>query len=132
MIALATLLWLLYVYLEFRRTTKRWRNQDARQSISASWKWTTLVLQSFGFSFSSSTPLENIAHDKSVESWPEEMRAAMIQLASICSDAAYKQEEPTVESRNQAWNIANSLKQEATRNAKWRRRVAFRFRRVLP
>ena len=132
MIALATLLRLFYVYLQFKRTTKRWRNQDTRQSISTSWKWTTLVLRSLGYSFSSSTPLETIAHDKSVESWPDDMRAAMIQLASICSDAAYKQIEPTIESRNQAWLIAHSLKQEATRNAKRWRRVAFRFVRVLP
>lgn len=132
MIVLAILLRMLYVYLRCKRTTKRWRNQDARQSIAASWKWTELVLQAFGYSFSPSTPLENIAHDKSVEGWPKEMRDASIQLASICINAAYKREEPSLQSHTQAWNIANSLKLEAIRNASWWRRVAYRFKRVLP
>jgi len=132
MIVLAILLRMLYVYLRCKRITKIWRNQDARQSIAASWKWTALVLQAFGFSFSPSTPLENIAHDKSVEGWPEEIRTALKQLASICIDAAYKQEEPAAESNSQAWSIANFLKQEANRNASWWRRVAYRFKRVLP
>jgi hypothetical protein len=55
----------------------------------------------------------------------------LIQLAKICGNAAYKQEVPTSEAQTEAWDIAYSLKQEANQNAKRRRRVAFRFARVM-
>jgi hypothetical protein len=116
----------------FKRVTHRWRNQKARSSIAASWLWTTRVLRTYGFSFSPATPLESIGKDESVNDWPEEVREPLIQLAEMCGDAAYKREVPTDEARTQAWIIAKSLKQEANRNAKWWRRVAFRFMRVLP
>jgi hypothetical protein len=131
-IVIALLIRMLYVHVWFTRTSKHWRNQEARSSISASWLWTTLVLRAYGFSFSPATPLESIGKDESVCGWPEEVREALIQLAEICGDAAYKREVPTDEARTQAWGIANSLKQEANRSAKWWRRVAVRFTRVLP
>lgn len=131
-IVFALLIRMLYVNVRFTRTTKRWRNQEARSSIAASWLWTTLVLRTFGFSFSPATPLESIGKDESVKGWPEEVREPLMQLAEKCGDAAYKREVPTDEARTQAWSIANSLKLEANRSAKWRRRVAFRFVRVLP
>jgi hypothetical protein len=131
-ILIALLIRILYVQVRFTRTTKRWRNQEARSSIAASWLWTTLVLRTYGFSFSPATPLESIGKDESVKGWPEEIREPMMQLAEICGNAAYKREVPTDEAHTQAWDIANSLKQEANRNAKWWRRVAFRFMRVLP
>ena len=131
-IVIALLIRMLYVHLRFVRTTKRWRSQEARSSIAASWLWTTLVLRAYGFSFSPATPLESIGNDESVCGWPEEVREPLMQLAEICGDAAYKREVPTDEARTQAWSIADSLKLEANRNAKWWRRVAFRFTRVLP
>jgi heme/copper-type cytochrome/quinol oxidase subunit 2 len=131
-ILIALLIRILYVQVRFTRTTKRWRNQEARSSIAASWLWTTLVLRTYGFSFSAATPLESIGKDESVRGWPEEVRDPLIQLAEICGNAAYKREVPADEAHTQAWSIANSLKQEANRNAKWWRRVAFRFMRVLP
>ena len=131
-IAIALLIRMLYVQVRFTRTTKRWRNQEARSSIAASWLWTTRVLRTYGFSFSPATPLESIGKDESVKGWPEEVREPLLQLAEMCGDAAYKREMPTDEARTQAWSIANSLKQEANRSAKWWRRVAFRFVRVLP
>ncbi|MEN9746898.1 MAG: hypothetical protein RL729_1370 [Actinomycetota bacterium] len=131
-IVIALLIRMLYVQVRFTRTTKRWRNQEARSSIAASWLWTTLVLRTYGFSFSPATPLESIGKDESVKGWPEEVREPLLQLAEKCGDAAYKREMPTDEARTQAWSIGNSLKQEANRNAKWWRRVAFRFMRVLP
>ena len=131
-IVVALLIRMLYVHVRFTRTTKRWRDQEARSSISASWLWTTLVLRTYGFSFSPATPLESIGKDESVKCWPEEVRERLLQLAEMCGDAAYKREVPTDEAQTQAWSIANALKQEATRNAKWWRRVAFRFVRVLP
>ena len=126
------LLRMLYLRLRFTRTTKRWRKQEARSSIAASWLWTTLVLRTYGFPFSPATPLESIGKDLAVEGWPETIREQLMQLAEICGDAAYKREAPAVEAQTQAWNIASSLKQDANRNAKWWRRVAFRFTRVLP
>ena len=131
-IVIALLIRMLYVQVRFVRTTKRWRNQEARSSIAASWLWTTLVLRTFGFSFSPATPLESIGKDESVKGWPEEVREPLLQLAEMCGDAAYKREVPTDEAHTQAWNIANTLKQESNRSAKWWRRVAFRFVRVLP
>ena len=131
-IVIALLIRMLYVQVRFVRTTKRWRDQEARSSIAASWLWTTLVLRTFGFSFSPATPLESIGKDESVKGWPEEVREPLLQLAEMCGDAAYKREVPTDEARTQAWSIANSLKLEANRSAKWWRRVAFRFVRVLP
>jgi NhaP-type Na+/H+ or K+/H+ antiporter len=131
-ILIALLIRMLYVHVRFTRTTKRWRNQEARSSIAASWLWTTRVLRTYGFSFSPATPPESIGKDESVKGWPEEVREPLIQLAEICGNAAYKREAPTDEAHTQAWSIANSLKQEANRNAKWWRRVAFRFMRVLP
>lgn len=131
-IVIALLIRMLYVQVRFVRTTKRWRNQEARSSIAASWLWTTRVLRTFGFSFSPATPLESIGKDESVKGWPEEVREPLLQLAEMCGDAAYKREVPTDEARTQAWSIANSLKLEANRSAKWWRRVAFRFVRVLP
>ena len=116
----------------FKRVTRRWRNQKARSSIAASWLWTTRVLRTYGFSFSPATPLESIGKDESVRGWPEEIREPMMQLAEICGNAAYMREVPTDEAHTQAWIIANTLKQEANRNAKWWRRVTFRFIRVLP
>jgi len=130
-IVFALLLHMLYVRLSFTRTTKRWREQEARSSIADSWLWTTLVLQTYGFPFSPATPLESIGKDESVNDWPETIRQQLMQLAEICGDAAYKREAPAVEAHTQAWSIASSLKQEANRNAKWWRRVAFRFTRVL-
>ena len=131
-IVFALLIRMLYVQVRFVRTTKRWRNQEARSSIAASWLWTTLVLRTYGFSFSPATPLESIGKDESVKGWPEEVREPLLQLAEMCGDAAYKREVPTDEARTQAWSIANTLKQESNRSAKWWRRVAFRFVRVLP
>ena len=131
-IVVALLIRMLYVQVRFVRTTKRWRDQEARSSIAASWLWTTLVLRTFGFSFSPATPLESIGKDDSVKGWPEEVREPLLQLAEMCGDAAYKREVPTDEAHTQAWNIANALKQESNQNAKWWRRVAFRFVRVLP
>ena len=131
-IVIALLIRMLYVQVRFVRTTKRWRDQEARSSIAASWLWTTLVLRTFGFSFSPATPLESIGKDDSVKGWPEEVREPLLQLAEMCGDAAYKREVPTDEAHTQAWNIANALKQESNQNAKWWRRVAFRFVRVLP
>jgi hypothetical protein len=131
-IVIALLIRMLYVQVRFVRTTKRWRDQEARSSIAASWLWTTLVLRTFGFSFSPATPLESIGKDESVKGWPEEVREPLLQLAEMCGDAAYKREVPTDEAHTQAWNIANALKQESNQNAKWWRRVAFRFVRVLP
>ena len=131
-IVTALLIRILYVQVRFTRTTKRWRNQEARPSIAASWLWTTLVLRTYGFSFSPATPLESIGKDESVKHWPEEIREPLMQLAKMCGDAAYKREVPTNEARTQAWSIANTLKQEANRSTKWWRRVAFRFVRVLP
>jgi hypothetical protein len=131
-IVVALLIRMLYVQVRFVRTTKRWRDQEARSSIAASWLWTTLVLRTFGFSFSPATPLESIGKDESVKGWPEEVREPLLQLAEMCGDAAYKREVPTDEAHTQAWNIANALKQESNQNAKWWRRVAFRFVRVLP
>ena len=131
-IVIALLIRMLYVQVRFVRTTKRWRDQEARSSIAASWLWTTLVLRTFGFSFSPATPLESIGKDESVKGWPEEVREPLLQLAEMCGDAAYKREVPTDEARTQAWSIANALKLEANRSAKWWRRVAFRFVRVLP
>ena len=131
-IVIALLIRMLYVQVRFTRTTKRWRNQEARSSIAASWLWTTLVLRTYGFSFSPATPLESIGKDESVKGWPEEVREPLLQLAEMCGDAAYKREVPTDEAHTQAWNIANALKQESNQNAKWWRRVAFRFVRVLP
>ena len=131
-IVIALLIRMLYVQVRFVRTTKRWRNQEARSSIAASWLWTTLVLRTYGFSFSPATPLESIGKDESVKGWPEEVREPLLQLAEMCGDAAYKREVPTDEARTQAWSIANALKLEANRSAKWWRRVAFRFVRVLP
>jgi hypothetical protein len=131
-IVIALLIRMLYVQVRFTRTTKRWRNQEARSSIAASWLWTTRVLRTYGFSFSPATPLESIGKDEPVCDWPEEVREPMMQLAEMCGDAAYKREVPTDEARTQAWSIGNTLKQEANRNAKWWRRVAFRFTRVLP
>jgi hypothetical protein len=131
-IVIALLIRMLYVQVRFTRTTKRWRNQEARSSIAASWLWTTRVLRTYGFSFSPATPLESIGKDEPVCDWPEEVREPMMQLAEMCGDAAYKREVPTDEARTQAWSIGNTLKQEANQNAKWWRRVAFRFTRVLP
>ena len=131
-IVIALLIRMLYVQVRFVRTTKRWRDQEARSSIAASWLWTTLVLRTFGFSFSPATPLESIGKDESVKGWPEEVREPLLQLAEMCGDAAYKREVPTDEAHTQAWSIANTLKLEANRSAKWWRRVAFRFVRVLP
>ena len=131
-IVIALLIRMLYVQVRFVRTTKRWRNQEARSSIAASWLWTTLVLRTYGFSFSPATPLESIGKDESVKGWPKEVREPLLQLAEMCGDAAYKREVPTDEAHTQAWNIANALKQESNQNAKWWRRVAFRFVRVLP
>jgi hypothetical protein len=131
-IVIALLIRMLYVQVRFVRTTKRWRDQEARSSIAASWLWTTLVLRTYGFSFSPATPLESIGKDESVKGWPEEVREPLLQLAEMCGDAAYKREVPTEEAHTQAWNIANALKQESNQNAKWWRRVAFRFVRVLP
>ena len=131
-IVFALLLRMLYVHVRFTRTTKRWRNQEARSSIAASWLWTTRVLRTYGFSFSPATPLENIGRDITVKGWPEEVREPLIQLAKICGNAAYKQEVPTSEAQTEAWDIAYSLKQEANQNAKWRRRAAFRFARIMP
>lgn len=131
-IVVALLIRMLYVNVRFTRTTKRWRNQEARSSIATSWLWTTLVLRTYGFSFSPATPLESIGKDGSVKGWPEEVREPLMQLAEKCGDAAYKREVPTDESQTQAWSIANSLKLEANRSAKWWRRVVFRFMRVLP
>ena len=131
-IVVALLIRMLYVQVRFVRTTKRWRNQEARSSIAASWLWTTLVLRTYGFSFSPATPLESIGKDESVKGWPKEVREPLLQLAEMCGDAAYKREVPTDEAQTQAWSIANTLKQEANRNAKWWRRVAFRLVRVLP
>ena len=131
-IVVALLIRMLYVHVRFTRTTKRWRDQEARSSISASWLWTTLVLRTYGFSFSPATPLESIGKDESVEGWPEEVREPLLQLAAMCGDAAYKREVPTDEARTQAWSFANTLKQESNRSAKWWRRVVFRFVRVLP
>ena len=130
-IVIALLIRMLYVQVRFVRTTKRWRNQEARSSIAASWLWTTLVLRAYGFSFSPATPLESIGKDESVCGWPEEVREPLLQLAAMCGGAAYKREAPTDEARTQAWSIANTLKQKANRSAKWWRRVAFRFMRVL-
>jgi len=132
LILFAVLLRMLYVHVRFSRTTKRWRNQEARSSIAASWLWTTLVLRTYGFSFSPATPLESIGKDESVNDWPEDVREPLIQLAEICGNAAYKREVPTSEAQTQSWDIAYSLKQEANQNAKWWRRVAFRFARVMP
>lgn len=132
LIVIAVLIRTLYVRLRFTQTTKRWRKQEARSSIADSWLWTTLVLRTYGFSFSPATPLESIGKDLAVEGWPETIREQLMQLAEICGDAAYKREAPTVEAQTQAWNIASSLKQEANSNAKWWWRVAFRFTRVLP
>jgi hypothetical protein len=131
-IVIALLIRMQYVHVRLTRTTKRWRNQEARPSIAASWLWTTLVLRTYGFLFSPATPLESIGKDESVKHWPEEIREPLMQLAKMCGDAAYKREVPTNEARTQAWSIANSLKLEANRSAKWWRRVAFRFVRVLP
>lgn len=131
-IVVALLIRMLYVHVRFTRTTKRWRNHEARSSIAASWLWTTLVLRTYGFSFSPASPLESIGKDESVKGWPEEVREPLLQLAEMCGDAAYKRELPTDEARTQAWSIANALKQAANRNAKWWRRAAFRFMRVLP
>jgi heme/copper-type cytochrome/quinol oxidase subunit 2 len=131
-IVIALLIRMLYVQVRFTRTTKRWRNQETRSSIAASWLWTTLVLRTYGFSFSPATPLESIGKDESVKGWPAEVREPLSQLAAMCGDAAYKREVPTDEARTQAWSIANTLKLEANRSAKWWRRVAFRFVRVLP
>jgi hypothetical protein len=131
-IVVALLIRMLYVQVRFVRTTKRWRNQEARSSIAASWLWTTLVLRTYGFSFSPATPLESIGKDESVKGWPKEVREPLLQLAEMCGDAAYKREVPTDEARTQAWSIANSLNLEANRSANWWRRVAFRFTRVLP
>ena len=131
-IVFALLIRMLYVQVRCNRTTKRWSNREARSSIAASWLWTTLVLRAYGFSFSPATPLESIGKDESIKGWAEEVREPLLQLAEMCGDAAYKREMPTDEARTQAWSIANSLKQESNRNAKWWRRVAFRFVRVLP
>jgi heme/copper-type cytochrome/quinol oxidase subunit 2 len=131
-IVVALLIRMLYIHVRFTRTTKRWRNQEARSSIAASWLWTTLVLRTFGFSFSPATPLESIGKDESVKGWPDEVREPLLQLAAMCGDAAYKREVPTDEALTQAWSIANSLKLEANRRTKWWRRVTFRFVRVLP
>ena len=131
-IVIALLIRMLYVQVRFTRTTKRWLNQEARSSIAASWLWTTLVLRTYGFSFSPATPLESIGKDESVKGWPEEVREPLLQLAEMCGDAAYKREVPTDEARTQAWSIANALKLETNRSANWWRRVAFRFVRVLP
>lgn len=131
-IVFALLIRMLYVHVRFTRTTKRWRNHEARSSIAASWLWTTLVLRTYGFSFSPATPLESIGKDESVKDWPEEVREQLLQLAEMCGDVAYKRELPTDEARTQAWSITNALKQAANRNAKWWRRAAFRFMRVLP
>jgi hypothetical protein len=126
------LLRMLYVNVRFVRTTKRWRNQEARSSIAGSWLWTTYILRAYGFSFSPAIPLESIGQDESVRGWPEEIREMLTHLAEICGNAAYRREVPTDEAHTQAWDIANALKQEANRDAKWWRRVAFRFARVLP
>lgn len=131
-IVVALLIRMLYAHARFTLTTKRWRNQEARSSIAASWLWTTLVLRTYGFLFSPATPLESIGKDESVKHWPEEIREPLMQLAEMCGDAAYKREVPTDEVQTQAWSIANTLKLEANRNGKWWRRVAFRFVRVLP
>jgi hypothetical protein len=132
LIVFELLLRMLYVHVRFTRTSKQWRNQEARSSIAASWLWTTRVLRTYGFSFSPATPLESIGKDESVNGWPEEVREQLIQLAKICGNAAYKREVPTSEAQTQSWDIAYSLKQEANQNAKWWRRVAFRFARVMP
>ena len=132
LIIFALLLRMLYLHICFTRTTKRWRNQEVRSSIAASWLWSTLTLRAYGFSFSPATPLEDIGRDVTVEGWPEEIREPFIQLAKICGNAAYKQEVPTSEALTLAWNIAPSLKLEANQSAKWWRRAAFRFVRVLP
>lgn len=131
-IGIALSIRMLYVQVRFTRTTKRWSNHETRSSIAASWLWTTLVLRAYGFSFSPATPLESIGNDEFVKGWPEEVRGPLMRLAEMCSDAAYKREAPTDEAQTQAWSIANALKQEANRSAKWWRRVAFRFLRVLP
>ena len=131
-IVIALLIRMLYVQVRFTRTTKRWRKQEARSSIAASWLWTTLVLRTYGFSFSPATPLESIGTDESVKDWPAEVREPLMQLAEMCGNAAYKRDVPTDEAQTQAWSIANTLKQETNRSAKWWRRVAFRFVRVLP
>lgn len=131
-IGIALSIRMLYVQVRFTRTTKRWSNHETRSSIAASWLWTTLVLRAYGFSFSPATPLESIGNDEFVKGWPEEVRGPLMRLAEMCSDAAYKREAPTDEAQTQAWSIANALKQEANRSAKWWRRVAFRFVRVLP
>jgi hypothetical protein len=132
LIVCAILLRMLYVRFRFIRTTRQWKNLEVRPSIAASWLWTTLVLRTYGFSFSPATPLESIGIDKSVKGWPEEVREPLMQLAEICNNAEYKREVPEAESHSKAWNIAHSLNEEAIRNAKWWRRVAFRFTRVLP
>jgi hypothetical protein len=131
-IILILLLRILYVHVLLSRTTKQWRNQEARSSISASWLWTTRFLRTYGFSFSPATPLESIYKDEAVEQWPEAIREELLKLAEICGNAAYRKNVPAVEAHTQAWDIAYFLKQEANRNARWWRRVAFRFVRVLP
>jgi hypothetical protein len=122
----------LFVYVRFKRVTRRWRNQKVRQSISASWKWTTLVLRAYGFQIPPATSLEQISNGVGVEHLPESIQTKCVELAFICNGSAFFRNEPQPQAHVEAWNIAKSIRRDAARRSRLWRGIAFRFTRVLP
>jgi hypothetical protein len=121
-----------YVYVLFERVTRRWRNQKVRQSISASWKWTTLVLRAYGFQIPPATSLEQIGNGIGVEHLPASIQKKCIELAFICNGSAFFRNEPEPQAHVEAWSIAKSIRRDAARKSRFWRGIAFRFTRVLP
>jgi hypothetical protein len=121
-----------YVYILFERVTRRWRNQKVRQSISASWKWTTLVLRAYGFQIPPATSLEQIGNGVGVEHLPASIQKKCTELALICNGSAFFRNEPEPQAHFEAWSIAKMIRRDVGRKARLWRRIAFRFTRVLP
>ena len=122
----------IYVYVLFKRVTRRWSNQKVRWSISASWKWTTLVLRAYGFQIPPATSLEQISSGVGVEHLPESIQKKCTEIAFICNGSAFFRNEPEPQAHVEAWRIAKSIRRDAARKSRLWRRVAFRFTRVLP
>ena len=121
-----------YVYILFERVTRRWRNQKVRQSISASWKWTTLVLRAYGFQIPPATSLEQIGNGVGVEHLPASIQKKCTELALICNSSAFFRNEPEPQAHVEAWSIAKSIRRDGARKSRFWRGIAFRFTRVLP
>ena len=120
-----------FVYVRFKQETRKWRNQKVRQSVSASWKWATLVLRAYGFQIPPATSLEQISNGIGIEDLPASIQKKCIELALMCNNSAFLRNEPAFQMRIDSWKIAAAIRREAARKARLRRKIAFRFTRVL-